>query len=379
MLQMRDKGESEQYIMEQLSAYRARDISYDRVLSAMCTHPHPIAVKAHDMFMESNLGDAGLFPGTHELEHKAVAMLGRMLGDPEVHGYITTGGTESNIQAIRAARNSNISDNPNIVVSESAHFSFDKIADLLRVDVRKAKLDEEFKVDPLSVETQIDDNTVALVGIAGTTEFGQIDPIRELSDMAVERGIFLHVDAAFGAFVIPFLDKTYDFDFRLPGVSSMTSDPHKMGLCTIPAGGLLFRDRSHLHELRTHTPYLTIDTQYSLSGTRSGAVAAAAYAVMQYMGMDGYRDTVNHCMKLTHMLVERAGEFGVEPLIDPVMNVVVLDVGDTLKVRETMAQKGWYTSITRSPLALRLVIMPHLNEKRLDEFLADLELVCREL
>ncbi len=84
-------------------------------------------------------------------------------------------------------------------------------------------------------------------------------------------------------------------------------------------------------------------------------------------------------MKLTRRLVERAGEFGVEPLIDPVMNVVVLDVGDTLKVREIMAQKGWYTSITRSPLALRLVIMPHLSEKRLEEFLDDLELVCREL
>ncbi len=376
---MRDKGENEQDILEQLSAYRARDISYDRVLSAMCTHPHPIAVKAHEMFMEANLGDPGLFPGTHELEHEAVAMLGRMLGDPGVHGYITTGGTESNIQAIRAARNSGISDDPNIVVSESAHFSFDKIADLLRVDVRKAELDEEFKVDPASVEAQIDDNTVALVGIAGTTEFGQIDPIRELSDIAVDRGIFLHVDAAFGAFVIPFLDKTYDFDFRLPGVSSMTSDPHKMGLCTIPAGGLLFRDRSHLHELRTHTPYLTIDTQYSLSGTRSGAVAAAAYAVMQHMGMNGYRNTVEYCMKLTRRLVERVREFGVEPLIDPVMNVVVLDVGDTLKVREIMAQKGWYTSITRSPLALRLVIMPHLSEKRLEEFLDDLELVCREL
>ncbi|MDF1557922.1 MAG: tyrosine decarboxylase MfnA [ANME-2 cluster archaeon] len=376
---MKDKGESEQAVLERLSGYRARDISYDRVLSAMCTSPHPIATRAHVMFMEANLGDAGLFPGTHEMEHEVIAMLGGMLGDAEVHGYITTGGTESNIQAIRAARNSGISDKPNIVVSESAHFSFDKIADLLRVEVRKADLDDVFRVDPASVEAHIDDNTVAIVGIAGTTEFGQVDPIRELSDMAVERSIFLHVDAAFGAFVIPFLDKRYDFDFRLPGVSSMTSDPHKMGLCTIPAGGLLFRDPSHLHELHTHTPYLTIDTQYSLSGTRSGAVVAAAYAVMRHLGLDGYRTTVEHCMKLTRRVVERAGEFGVEPLIDPVMNVVVLDVGDTVKVRKAMVARGWYTSITRRPLALRLVIMPHMSEKRLEEFLDDLEQVFREL
>lgn len=373
---MREKGENEQEIMDELATYRSADVSYDRVLSAMCTRPHPIAARAHNVFMETNLGDAGLFPGTHELEQKVVGMLGSMLGDAGVHGYITTGGTESNIQAIRAARNMGVSNRPNIVVPQSAHFSFDKIADMLKVEVRKAELDEEFRVDPADVESKIDDDTVALVGIAGTTEFGQIDPISELSDMAVERGLFLHVDAAFGAFVIPFLDIDYDFDFRLPGVSSMTADPHKMGLCTIPAGGLLFRDRNHLHRLRTHTPYLTLDTQYSLSGTRSGAVAAATYAVMMYLGREGYQSVVDNCMKMTRTLVEKAREFGVEPLIDPVMNVAVLDVGDTGAARKELVRRGWYTSITRSPAALRLVIMPHLNEERLEEFLTDLEQVC---
>ncbi len=373
---MRDKGETRHDILDRLESYRAKDLSYDRVLSAMCTRPHPIAVAAHEMFFETNLGDAGLFPGTQELECKVVRMLGGMLGDPSVHGYITTGGTESNIQAIRAARNSGMSTKPNIVVPESAHFSFDKIADILKMELRKAGLDDSFRVDPGSVESLIDDNTVAIVGIAGTTEFGQIDPIKELSDIAVERKLFMHVDAAFGAFVIPFLDREYDFDFRLPGVSSMTADPHKMGLCTIPAGGLMFRDPSHLEGLQTRTPYLTIDTQHSLSGTHSGAVVAASYAVMRHLGMEGYRSLMDYCMGLTHRLVERARGFGVEPLVDPVMNVVVLDVGDTAAVRQALAKKGWSTSITRDPVGMRLVIMPHLSESAMDEFLDDLEGIC---
>ncbi len=156
----------------------------------------------------------------------------------------------------------------------------------------------------------------------------------------------------------------------------MTADPHKMGLCTIPAGGLLFRDISHLKGLQTRTHYLTIDTQHSLSGTRSGAVVAASYAVMRHLGMEGYRRLMDYCMGLTRRLVERARGFGVEPLIEPVMNVVVLDVGDTAAVRQALTKKGWSTSITRDPVGMRLVIMPHLTESVMDEFLDDLEGIC---
>lgn len=373
---MNEEGESETVILDRLNAYRKRDTSYDRVLSAMCTPPHPIAVKAHEMFIEANLGDAGLFQGTREIEQEVIRMLGSMLGVPQPYGYITTGGTESNIQAMRAAKKSKKSNNPNIIVPQSAHFSFDKVADLLKLEIRKAELDDRFRVDTGVVESMIDSNTVGLVGIAGTTEFGQIDPIKELSDIALERDLFLHVDAAFGAFVIPFLGQEYDFDFRLPGVSSMTADPHKMGMSTIPSGGLLFREFSHLQNLQTKTPYLTTDTQHSLTGTRSGAAAAGTYAVMKHLGMKGYRQIVGRCLELTRRAVERTQEFGVRPLLDPVMNVAVLDVGDTAAVRKALGQKGWYTSITRSPYALRLVIMPHITSIRLEEFLDDLEEIC---
>lgn len=375
---MNQKGLSENDVLAILDIARSKDTSYEKVLSAMCTRPHPVAVNAHMQFIESNLGDFGLFPGTKELEEKVIALMGGLLGDPNACGYITTGGTESNIQALRTARNLSGKSQPNVIVPSSAHFSFDKVADLLGIEVRKASLDNEFKVDIGSVEHLIDDNTAALVGIAGSTEFGQIDPIDKLAELAISRDIFLHVDAAFGGFVIPFLDKKYHFDFLVKGVSSITSDPHKMGLSTIPAGGLLFREKACLLPLEIDTPYLTIRRQHSLTGTRSGAAVAAAYAVMMHLGRDGYRNIVSNCMNMTKRLVEEVSVFGLEPLIDPVMNIVALEVPSLEDVRKRLRAKGWYTSITRSPRSMRLVIMPHLSDEALAQFISDLRVCLRD-
>ena len=375
---MNQKGLLEKDVLSMLDKARSKDTSYDKVLSAMCTMPHPVAVKAHMQFIESNLGDFGLFQGTKELEEKVITLMGGLLGDPDACGYITTGGTESNIQALRAARNLSGKRRPNVIVPSSAHFSFDKVADLLGIEVRKADLDSDFKVDIGSVESLIDDNTAAFVGIAGSTEFGQIDPIDRLAELSISHGIFLHVDAAFGGFVIPFLDKKYNFDFSVSGVSSITSDPHKMGLSTIPAGGLLFREEACLLPLEIDTPYLTIRKQHSLTGTRSGAGVAATYAVMMYLGMEGYRKIVGNCMELTRRLVEEVQEFGVAPLIDPVMNIVALDVPDLDNVRKRLRTRGWFTSITRSPRAMRLVLMPHLSDEALTLFISDLKECLRK-
>ncbi len=369
---MNQKGLSEKEVLALLNNSRLKDTSYSKVLSAMCTKPHPIAVKAHMQFIESNLGDFGLFPGTKEIEEKVIGLMGELFGDLDACGYITTGGTESNIQALRTARNMSKRQHPNVVVPASAHFSFDKIADILGIEVRKAGLDSEFKVDPGSVEKLIDDNTVALVGIAGSTEFGQIDPIDKLARLALSHNLFLHIDAAFGGFVIPFLDKKYDFNFSIKGVTSITADPHKMGLSTIPAGGLLFRDEACLLPLQIDTPYLTIRKQHSLAGTRSGAAVAGAYAVMMHLGMEGYKKIVDRCMKMTYMLVEGAKELGIHPFTDPVMNIVAFDVPDLEKVRKKLREKGWFTSVTRNPRAMRLVIMPHVDEGVIELFISDL-------
>lgn len=394
---MDEKGVSEKEIFSYLENVKSEDTDYFRVLSSMCTHPHRIATEAHRLFIEANLGDLGLFAGAHRLEKEVIDMLAELLHAPpadfssggtsqnSVCGYLTTGGTESNIQAVRGMKNLAIAGkkefrgspiSPNIIIPESAHFSFDKVADMMGIEVRRASLDSEFKVDPACVESLINDNTIGLVGIAGNTEFGQVDPIEELSKLALEYELFLHVDAAFGGFVIPFLKNPYPFDFKIPGVTSIAIDPHKMGLSTIPSGALLFRSPSFLNSLKVNTPYLTTKAQFTLTGTRSGASAAATYAVMKHLGREGYTKNVQYCMQLTKKLVKEARTLGFEPLIEPVMNVVALRIPNPDFVREELLRKfGWNVSITRTPRALRLVLMPHNTLKDVEEFLQDLEKV----
>lgn len=401
---MNEQGLSEREIFSYLENAKSEDTDYYRVLSSMCTHPHKIAVEANRLFIEANLGDLGLFAGAHRLENEVVRMLGELLHAPSIDdissgdipsgdlykssvcGYITTGGTESNIQAVRGMKNlvtvrkKKFKGTPNIVIPESAHFSFDKVADMMGIEVRRASLDSEFRVDLDSVEKLINSTTIGLVGIAGNTEFGQIDPIDKLSEIAIENELFLHVDAAFGGFVIPFLEKPRPFDFKVPGVTSIAVDPHKMGLSTIPSGVLLFRSPSFLDSLKINTPYLTTKSQFTLTGTRSGASAAATCAVMKYLGYEGYRKNVEYCMQLTAKTVAEARKIGFEPLIEPVMNVVTLNVPDPDLVREQLLNRfGWNVSITRTPRALRLVMMPHTSSEDIELFLQDLKKVTAEI
>jgi len=366
-------------VLEELEEFRRMDIPYDRVLGSMCTVPHPIAVKAHMMFLETNLGDPGIFEGTRLLERRLIRLLGELLHHPDAVGYVCSGGTEANIQAVRAFRNlMNVKD-PNLVVPESAHFSFDKIGDLLRVEIRKAELDDEYRVDPSSVESLIDDSTVGLVAIAGTTELGQVDPIEELSKMATERDLFLHVDAAFGGLVLPFLDENLEFDFRLEGVSSVTVDPHKMGMATIPSGGILFRDESYLKALEVETPYLTSKTQWTLTGTRPGTGVASAYAVLRHLGFEGMRRVVKECMRVTGILLEELESLGFERVIDPVMNVVCFKTEKAERIKEELRREGWVISTIRNPRAIRIVVMPHVTEEVVENFVKVLRRVLARI
>ncbi|MHC1631912.1 MAG: tyrosine decarboxylase MfnA [Methanotrichaceae archaeon] len=375
---MKEEGLPEKKVLRTLQQIRGQDLSYDRIFSSMCTRPHPIALKAHRLFQETNLGDPGLFPGSAKLEQKVVEMMADLLGCPSATGYLSTGGTESNIQAIRTARNACGIDGGNIVVPKSAHFSFDKIGDILRLDIRKADLDETLKVDPDSVDELIDNKTIALVGIAGTTEFGQVDPIDRLGELALDHGLHLHVDAAFGGFVLPFLRGDWKWDFRVESVSSITIDPHKMGMSTIPGGILLFRDHADLDRLAAYAPYLTVARPTSLSGTRSGAAAAAIWAVMTHLGREGFVKVIRHCMDLSRRLVTGTRNMGVDPVIEPVMNVVALKVESPKEVQTELAKCGWRVSITQNPKALRLVLMPHTTKENVDLFLRDLEALLKK-
>lgn len=360
---MREKGCSIDDLFSFLAAKRQEDVSHDYILSSMCTIPHPIASRAHSLFLETNLGDPGLFPGTASLESLLVERLGTLFSLPAAYGYATSGGTESNIQALRIAKRLSGSRAPNVVVPRSVHFSFQKACDILELEMRTVPLDCEFRMDVDRVLELVDRNTCALVGVAGTTEYGVVDPIRELSAIAVDHGIFLHVDAAFGGMVLPFLDDAPPFDFSLPGVSSISVDPHKMGMSTIPAGVLLIREKEAFCSLAVDTPYLSVRREFTLSGTRPGGPVAGALAVLEYLGQEGMRDIVAGCMKNTWRLIDGMEAFGIPRIVTPDVNVATF--------AKTDVPAPWRISWTREG-HLRIVCMPHVHAGIIESFLNDI-------
>lgn len=388
---MNDKPLSHDEIFNQLDKFQAMNCKYSdgRILGSMCTEAHPIAKEAFFKFIDSNLGDPGLFKGTKLIEDEVVGMIGSILSIENPAGHMVTGGTEANIMAIRSARNI-ARDNKGLkdgelIVPKSAHFSFKKAADMLNLNLIRVDLDENYRIDPKLVEESITDNTVAIVGIAGTTELGMIDPIEELSEIAVQNDIHLHVDAAFGGFSIPFLiEKGYDFprfDFSIEGVRSITVDPHKMGLSPIPSGGILFRDQSYLDAMSVDSPYLTIKNQSTIVGTRLGAASAATYAVMKFLGKDGYARNAEIALEKTHFLADNLKRLGYELIVEPKLNIVAFNHPklETGELANLLEERNWKISCSSYPEAIRVIIMNHIKKEHLIELIGDLEEISKSI
>jgi len=385
---MQTKGISEKTLLKKLESRLREDFTYDsgRIIGSMCTAPHPLAKKIYARFLEKNLGDSGLFPAVAELERETVKMLGTLLSNSEPSGNIVTGGTEANVLALWSARALSNKINPEVIVPASAHCSFDKAADMLGLKIVKVRLNDRCEVDVESIRKALNPNTIAIVGIAGTTELGVVDSIEELSEIALKKNLYLHVDAAFGGFVLPFLkDLGYNvpsYDFAVPGVCSVTVDPHKMGLAPIPAGGILFRNESYRKAVSYNISYLSggeID-QATLVGTRSGASAVAVWAVMMHLGREGYRKIVKNCMRLTLKLAEEIPNIrGLSVAREPMMNVVGLksDAVDVRKLAEQLRLRRWAVSLF--PRHIRIVVMPHVHESHVDQFLQDLSNIVNKL
>lgn len=368
-------GLSRKQVLAELKKIRHLDQRYDdgKILCSMCTKPHPMAEKAYKLFLNSNLGDSGLFPGSVQLQQEVVHELATLLHGENCIGHVVSGGTEANLMALLAARNMANASDPEVILPESAHFSLTKICNVLNIKPVYAKLDNSYMVDPLQVAKSVSENTVAIVGTAGTSELGVIDPIEALSRISSQCKVWLHVDAAFGGLVIPFLaDNKPQFDFSLGAVQSMTVDPHKMGMAVIPAGGVLFRHEEALDCLKTETPYLTDLYQYTFVGTRTGAAAASAWAAFKSLGIEGYRKIVGKCMKNTQLIADGLVEEGCSLVVQPSLNIVAFrSKGGTKHMSEKLRQKGWFISYVPRYDCIRIVVMPHVKKKHAEVFLKD--------
>lgn len=377
------KNEKETKILNEVKNFHKKDVSFSsgRIMSSMCTKPLKIANEAAKIFKETNLGDERISEGAREMEKECIKDVGKFLNLSDAYGFITSGGTESNILAIMEARARKINENnenmmeecmnmkEEIIVPETAHFSFDKISFLMDIKVRKANVNDDFTVNLNSVKNLINKRTVAVVGIAGNTEYGAIDDIEKLGEICKRNDLYLHVDAAFGGFVIPFLKKigykVKNFDFGIEGVKSISIDPHKMGMNIIPSGMILFKKQ----------PKFSIDVSYlqgkheRLVGTFPAASVAGCYTCLKFLGEDGYIDVVKNCMENTEYLAKELRKININ-VLNYSINVLAFNIEN--EIYNKLLKIGWILSKT-SKGHVRIVVMPHIKKTHLKKFLNDLK------
>jgi len=340
---------------------------FDRVLSSMCTVPHPDAHEEAVRFLSANPGDPATYQTVAELEGEAVDLLGEIAGLDSPEGYLASGGTEANIQAVRAARNLAETDEPNIVAPESAHFSVTKAAEVLGVELRTVPVDDGYRANLDAVSAAVDADTVAVIGVAGTTEYGRVDPIPALTEIAHDAGARMHVDASWGGFLLPFTG--HEWSFGDAPIDSMAIDPHKCGQAPVPAGGFLARDRETVDALAVDTPYLETTSQATLTGTRSGAGVAGALAAMEALWPDGYRASYREQQANAGYLAREFSARGIDT-VDPVLPLVAASLAPS--TFEALREAGWRISRTATG-ELRIVCMSHVTRGALESFLADLD------
>ncbi|MEE8115269.1 MAG: pyridoxal-dependent decarboxylase, partial [Nitrososphaerales archaeon] len=238
---------------------------------------------------------------------------------------------------------------------------------------------DKHKFDTSKISDAITSHTILMIGTAGSTDLGLIDPIQEMSEISNRFQIPIHVDASFGGFVIPFLkargSDLPDFDFRLKAVRSITIDPHKMGMAPIPSGALLFRNRRALDTISYDTDYLSggLKPRGTILGTSPGASIVSVWSLLNLMGQEGYKKTARSCMRLTEYLYQRlAGIDGVVVISKPEMNVLGFR-SSRIKISvlsRRLRNKGY--AISTFPNHLRLVIMPHVTRSHVELFIETL-------
>ncbi|MBS0361572.1 MAG: aspartate aminotransferase family protein [Proteobacteria bacterium] len=339
-------------------------------------------------FSENALGGARAYPGILAMEKEVIDYGLDLLHAPDGgRGVFTTGGTESILLAVKAAREAHRAktgagpgDPLNIVMPISGHPAFDKAALLMDVEIRRAPLGPDRRVDVEALRGLIDKNTMMILGSAPCFPHGVIDPIGELSRVAREAGVWLHVDACVGGWIAPFFERigrgTPVFDFRHPGVRSISADLHKFGFAPKPSSTVFFRDGEDLERsiFRLGAWPSGLYTTATMSGSRPAAAVAGAWAVLNNLGLAGYEDAARNIAQMVDDYV--AGLSAIEGITfwaKP--DVSILNFGsdqfDIYAVAEQMKAKGWIPGLTRDPKGMHTMLsMQHAPVR--EAYLADL-------
>ena len=339
---------------------------------------------------QSNPLHSDLFPSASKFESEIVSMTAQILGaektDDEVCGVVTSGGTESILLAMKTyrdrAREVNGIRRPNIVIPVTAHAAFDKAGEYFNIKVKRVPIDNNYQANVNAIRKTANGNTICIVGSAPNFPHGIVDPINEMSEIARERDICFHVDACLGGFVLPWAEKlgypVTEFDFRLPGVTSISADTHKFGYAAKGTSVILYRST----ELRHYQYYTIADWPGGLyfsptfAGSRPGALSAACWATLLSMGEDGYRDSVQKILVTAEVIKKGISGISELTLMGEPLWVIAFESKnlDIYKVMDQMTHEGWNLNGLHKPACVHICItLRHTQAGVAERFLSDLK------
>jgi sphinganine-1-phosphate aldolase len=270
---------------------------------------------------------------------------------------------------------------PEMIVPTTAHAAFEKAAQYFNIKIVRVPVDTDYKADVAATEKAVNKNTIVIVGSAPSFPHGIMDPIDKLSKIARNKGIGFHTDACLGGFVLPWAEKLGyripQFDFRLPGVTSVSVDTHKYGYASKGTSVILYRG----YGLRHYQYYKTTEWPGGLyfspafAGSRAGALSAACWAAMVSIGQDGYMAAVRKILETAEKI--KNGIRGISDLHilgDPLW---VIAFGsktlDIYKVMDCMAKRKWSLNGLHKPPSLHIcVTLRHTEPGVAERFVEDL-------
>jgi glutamate/tyrosine decarboxylase-like PLP-dependent enzyme len=341
--------------------------------------------EANNLYLFENALNPFRFPSLRKMQAEVVAMTADLLhGGDDASGTMTSGGTESILMAVETARERGREEKgitkPEMVVPHSAHPAFAKAAKYLCVEMKPVPLRADLRADVAAAAQLISDDTVLLVGSAPSYPHGVIDPIGELAALAAARDITFHTDACVGGFLLPFLERlghpVPPWDFRVPGVTTISADVHKYGYCTKGASVIAHRSQATMqYQIFMYDAWPGgVYGSTAMAGTRPAAPIAAAWAVMNYLGEAGYLRLQRIVLETAQQL--RAGIAAIPGLHiwgDPDASLLAFgsESFDVAAVGDAMDDKGWHLDRQNNPAALHLMVTPN-HAKVVAQFLADL-------
>jgi sphinganine-1-phosphate aldolase len=400
---LQPKGLSKEAVLEELSNFAGKDIAWrdGKVLAGVYDpgeEAHSLAVEAYSRFLSQNALWILMYPSIGLLEKEILSSVTELLrGDDEVVGNVTSGGTESILMAVKSARDwarehrPEVS-KPEIVLPVTAHPAFLKAAQYFDLKIVQTAVElNEFRADLEDFEKNLGPNTIIAVGSAPNYSHGSIDPIKEMAALAQNRNILFHVDGCVGGIYLSIMrrmgEPVRDFDFSVPGVTSISADLHKYGYTPKNASVILYCNR----ELRKYAWFICSGTTLyfvinpTTQSSRTGGPIAAAWAIFRHLGEEGFRDIVRRSQEATRRMIEGIAKIdGIDVLGTPdmCMFTIASESVNVFEIYDEMRQRGWQMTpqyaFGGSPSNLHVSIT-QANQPYTELFLKDLREVVESL